>query len=130
MGFTVLTFGGAGALAVDAEAAAMLAAALAAPIAPAVFELGAIIIPDEGAALVADDADGVPPGSIPSSFGLRQMITAMPHAVTRSSIAMNATSFCFVDGPRWRTTMVFVLARRGFTGRSGIRIVSCGALLR
>lgn len=64
-------------------------------------------------------------GSSPSQRGLRQMITAIPHATKSSSIAMNAKSFCFGDGPRTRTTRVGVLARRGLSGRSGIRIVSC-----
>jgi hypothetical protein len=69
-------------------------------------------------------ADGFAPRlSSPSQRGFRQMITAMPHAVTSRSIAMNARSFCFADGPRGRTTTVAVLPRRGFTGRSGMRIV-------
>ena len=74
-------------------------------------------------------------GSRPIQRGLRQMITAMPHAVTRSSIAMKARSFCFADGPRGRTTSVGVLPRRaliafapgGTSGRSGMRIVICAA---
>lgn len=71
--------------------------------------------------------DGVGPRlSSPSNRGFRQMITAMPHAVTSNSIAMNASSFCFADGPRVRTTTVAVLPRRGFTGRSGMRMVICG----
>ena len=72
-------------------------------------------------------------GSSPSQRGLRQMITAMPHAVTSRSIVMNAMSFCFADGPRGRTTSVGVLPSRalrapgGTGGRSGMRIVGCAA---
>ena len=77
--------------------------------------------------VVEGPADGVGPKlSSPSNRGFRQMITAMPHAVTSNSIAMNASSFCFADGPRGRTTTVAVLPRRGFTGRSGMRMVICG----
>lgn len=77
--------------------------------------------------VVEGPADGVVPRlSSPSNRGFRQMITAMPHAVTSNSIAMNASSFCFADGPRGRTTTVAVLPRRGFTGRSGMRMVICG----
>ena len=77
--------------------------------------------------VVEGPADGVVPRlSSPSNRGFRQMITAMPHAVTSNSIAMNASSFCFADGPRERTTTVAVLPRRGFTGRSGMRMVICG----
>ena len=36
---------------------------------------------------------------------------------------MNATSFCFAEGPRARITTVGVLPRRMPTGRSGMRIV-------
>jgi hypothetical protein len=92
-----------------------------------VFEGGAEVAPKPGAG--ETEAEGTPPGSSPRSRGLRQMITAMPHAVTSKSIAMNATSFCFAEGPRIRMTTVGVLARRGFsTGRSGMRIVICGPL--
>jgi len=84
----------------------------------------AAIMPAEGArvALLLPLGDG----SRPSQRGFRQMIMAMPHAVKSSSIAMKATSFCFIDGPRARTTRVGVFWRRGLTaltGRSGIRIV-------
>ena len=93
-----------------------------------------VLLPVLGAPSVADGitgtvgvADGAPPRfSRPSQCGLRQMITAMPQAVTSKSIAMNARSRCLVDGPRGRTTMVGVLPRRAFTGRSGMRIVICG----
>lgn len=74
------------------------------------------------------DADGAGAGagrSSPRRPGFRQMITAIPQAVTRRSIAMNATSFCFAEGPRRRMTIVGVFARRMLTGRSGIRIVIC-----
>jgi len=64
-------------------------------------------------------------GSRPSQRGFRQMMTAIPQAVTRRSIAMKARSFCLADGPRGRTTSVGVLPRRGFNGRSGMRIVIC-----
>lgn len=70
------------------------------------------------------DADGAGAGrSSPRRPGLRQMITAIPQAVTSRSIAMNATSFCFAEGPRRRMTIVGIFARRMLTGRSGIRIV-------
>ncbi len=59
-------------------------------------------------------------GTSPSHCGFRQMITAMPHAVTRTSIAMKATSFCAVDGPRGRMTTVIARGRRGL---SAMRIV-------
>lgn len=61
-------------------------------------------------------------GTRPSHPGFRQMMTAIPHAVTRTSIAMNATSFCAALGPRGRTTTVIARGRRG---RSGMRIVGC-----
>ena len=78
----------------------------------------------EGAAGADVVADGPPPSaSRPSQRGLRLMITAMPQAVTSINIAMNATSFCFAEGPRGRTTTVGVLPRRGFIGRSGMRTV-------
>jgi hypothetical protein len=67
-------------------------------------------------------------GSSPSQRGWRQMITAIPHAVTSSNIATKAASFCFIDGPRARTTIVGVLARRGTIGRSGMRTVICAGL--
>lgn len=62
-------------------------------------------------------------GSRPTHAGRCQITTAIPHAVEMRSIAMNATSFCFVVGPRGRTTTVGVFGRRGFSGRSGMRIV-------
>ena len=112
--------------------------AAAVPVAPA-LPLGEPSAPDDGTAggappvvgavvAVGGPQGGMPPSvSSPSHFGFRQMITAIPHAVTRSNIAMNARSRCLVLGPRGRTTMVGVLPRRAFTGRSGMRIVICGA---
>ena len=98
--------------------------------AAALADVGAPLdaLPDAAPVAGAADADGAGAGadrSSPSSAGLRQMITAIPQAVTRRSIAMNATSFCIADGPRRRMTIVGVFARRMLTGRSGIRIVIC-----
>lgn len=121
--------------AVDADALAE-AVALALAVATGVIEalgalvaLGALTDPVPAGATEADveDADD-PSGSRPRSRGLRQMITAMPQAVTSTSIAMKATSFCFADGPRGRITIVGVLPRRMLpAGRSGMRIVMCPA---
>ena len=93
--------------------------------APAALDAAAEPAPLTGAAEAEAEGVGGASESSPRSPGLRQMITAMPQAVTIRSIAMNATSFCFADGPRGRMTIVGVLARRGFTGRSGMRIVMC-----
>ena len=82
---------------------------------------------DGTSAPVADgtevDTDGDGPESSPSKRGFRTMITAIPQAVQSRSIAMNAMSFCFAEGPRGRTTIVGVFPRRGLSGRSGMRIV-------
>jgi hypothetical protein len=77
------------------------------------------LVPTPGGIALAAGATKSNP-SMPSHEGWRQMMTAMPTAVTRSSIAMNAASFCTVDGPRLRTTTVGFFGR---LGRSGMRIV-------
>lgn len=75
-----------------------------------------------GGAVVATAVGGGALGTRPSHPGFRQMMTAIPHAVTSTSIAMKATSFCAALGPRgWTTTVI----ARGRRGRSGIRIVGC-----
>lgn len=130
--------GRAGLLSLRAALAELLAAAMAAladasPPGTAALAVDEAVMAGlaEGASeLVAPDVEAVGAGigkigSSPSQRGFRQMITAIPHATKSSSIAMKATSFCFGDGPRTRTTRVGVLARRGLSGRSGIRIVIC-----
>lgn len=57
----------------------------------------------------------------PKSCGARHSTIPRPMRLTRTSMMEKTKSFCFVDGPRARTTTVGVRGRRG---RSGMRIVS------
>lgn len=103
----------------DADAAALTEAEGAA-VAEAVAEAVAVVI--AGAAETRGFVDvGCAFDPNPKSCGARHRTIPRPMRLTRTSMMEKTKNFCFVDGPRARTTTVGVRGRRG---RSGMRIVS------